>query len=492
MRAMLLLLLAILPIEELRAEWLRAESPHFVVHAEGNAAEVSAYAAEIESLHRLLALTTGARERARGRKLDVFVLDDVATVRRLVDMPPGMRAFYAAGQFGDMAVVGRRDAEAPKGVPAWRWALFHEYSHYFLARHISELEPLWFAEGFASVFETMETLAPDRVRFGALPPSRAAALKPVRRLPTRLLLTATPDFSDLGTSEQYYAEGWLLSHHYLFGGARSGEIAAYLKKVQAGEALPALDSLFSGGVAGLEADLAAYRAGGKFPTREVTIPAVTAAEIRVSALRPGLVEMMPVLIRSTEVDGFESLDRVYASALPIARKYPDDPDVVGITAWLAYMAHEYDTARRLIGPLMAAGASDPHLLALQGRLITREALDGAEAEAFEPILRRARAHIERALKAVPDDPVVLRAMFANYEAELGPTPPIAYDYLARASANAPGDDKLRFELAEALIKKRDFAGAIRALRPLANAPHPSRAQAKAKAYVEALEKRTSD
>lgn len=489
MRAMLFLLLAFWPAQMARAEWFRAESGHFVVHAQGSAAEVSAYAAEIESLHRLLMTVTGAQKPARSRKLDIFILGDVAEVRRLVDMPPGMRAFYSAGNFGDMAVVGLRDSDVPAGMPAWRWALFHEYSHYFMARYLSEMEPLWYAEGFASVFETMETLAPDRVRFGALPITRHEALKPVRLLPTRTLLTFTPDFSDEGTGAQFYAEGWLLAHHHLFGGARSSEIGAYLKKVEAGEALPALDSLFSGGVAGLEADVAAYRAAGKFPTREVTIPAVVAADIKVEPLRPGQVELMPIRIRETEVDGFAALDQIFAAALPIARKYPDDPEVVSMTAWMAYMAHDYDTARRLIAPLMAAGASDPHLLALQGRLITREALDGAEAEAFGPILRRARSYIERALKAAPDDPVVLRAMYANYEAELGETPAIAYAYLTRAVANAPADHNLRFELVSALIRKADYAGALKALRPLANAPHPSRAQAQAKAYVEAIEKR---
>lgn len=489
MRAMLFLLLAFLPVEALRAEWLRAETPHFVVHSQGTAAEVSAYASEIESLHRLLAMVTGMREPVRGRRLDIFVLDDVATVRRLVELPPGVRAFYASGNFGDMAVVGRRDPEIPGNVPAWRWALFHEYSHYFLSRYISERSPLWFDEGFASVFETMEALAPDRVRFGAMPESRWEALTPVRRLPLQTLLSHTPDTSDIESNAQYYAEGWLLAHYHLFGGSRSAEIGAYLRKVNAGEALPPLDSLFTGGVAGLEGDLAAYRAARKFPTREVTIPAVAAADIRVEPLRPGLAELVPIRIRETMVDGFEGLDQIYAATLPVARKYPDDAEVVSIAAWMAYAAHDYDTARQLIAPLIAAGASDPHLLALQGRLITREALDGAEAEDFDPILRRGRAFIERALKSAPNDPVVLRALFANYEAGLGETPAMAYDYLEKALANAPADDDLRFELAEALIKKRDYARAINTLSPLANAPHPSRGQAKAKAYIEALEER---
>jgi hypothetical protein len=486
---MLLLLLAFLPVDALRAEWLRAETPHFVVHAQGTPAEVSVYAAEIESLHRLLTTVTGAKEAAQGRKLDIFILDDVAAVRQLVEMPPSARAFYASGNFGDMAVVGRRDSEISPKLPAWRWALFHEYSHYFLNRYVSARDPLWFDEGFASVFETMETLAPDRVRFGALPESRWQALTPVRRLPVQILLSHTPDTSDAASNAQYYAEGWLLAHHYLFGGSRSGEIGAYLRKVEAGEALPALDTLFTGGVAGLEADLAAYRAG-KFPSREVAIPAVAPADIRIEPLRPGLAELIPLRIRETKVNGFEDLDQIYAAVLPIARKYPDDADVATVAAWIAYAAHDYDTARRLIAPLMAAGAGDPHLLALQGRLITREALDGAEAEEFDPILRRARAFIERALKSAPNDPVVLQAMFANYDAELGETPAVAYDYLERALANAPADDDLRFELADALIKKRDYARAIATLRPLANAPHPSQAQAKAKAYIEQLQTRS--
>ena len=99
-------------------------------------------------------------------------------------------------------------------------------AHYSRGDLLGRLRAALLDDGVDPDHLTMETLAPDRVRFGAMPITRHEALKPVRLLPMQTLLTFTPDFSDEGTGAQFYAEGWLLAHHHIFGGARSGEIGA--------------------------------------------------------------------------------------------------------------------------------------------------------------------------------------------------------------------------------------------------------------------------
>jgi Tetratricopeptide repeat len=469
-----------------RAEWLRAETRHFVIYGDAGADELRGYARELEGIDAVLRAVTGATGEGGG-KLSLYVLDDVAAIRRLVDMPAFARAFYAKNPLEHVAVIGRRDAEADDY--DWRWPTFHEYAHHFMMEHMSQLQPMWFVEGFASVFESARTIGPGTVRIGEMPRSRENTLSFRRWLDTRHVLAGVPDNPDPEVNLQFYAQGWLLAHHYYFGGGRSAELDAYLKIVQAGGSLPELDGLFNGGIAGLDADMQTYLARRPLASRDVAVAPITDADIRIEPLPPGQRELIETRIRATGIDGYESLDAILAAALPVARKYPGDREVAEFVAWLAFFAADYAAAGELLEPLMASAGDRPRTLALKGHLVTRKALDEAEAEQFAPMIREGRSYIERALKLAPDDPLVLEAMFDNHESDFGPTPKAAFAFLKRAVASDPGDARLRFQLVDHLIRAGDFAEAAEVVQPLANAPHPSAEKSKARAYVRAIEEK---
>jgi hypothetical protein len=483
----IIILLAALALPSAAAAgWQRAETPHFVVHSDGTAEQAVHSARELEALDSLLRTVTGTTKTAR-TKLDLYIFEDIAQIRALIDMPPEAGAVYMGGPLGQIALVGRHDRAGDIPGYDYRWPLFHEYSHYFMMRNMSQFQPAWFTEGFASLFESVEFPAAGTLRFGSIPNARLNLLEEQRWLPVGEVFGDALEGS-AERSLQVYAQGWLLAHHLYFGGPRSAELRAYLGRIQAAEALGDPEKMFAGGLAGLDADMRAYVGKGEFATRDVPVAALPDGAISVEPLGAGESALIPILVRSTEIEGYELLDTLLAEALPIARQYPDDEPVAEFAAWLAYEAHEYDTARQLIAPFVSAPAPTPRLLTLQGRLVIREALDGADADVFDKIVRNGRRYIEQALKLAPEDPIVLTAMFASYDAELNAPPDSAYDYLARAVAAEPGFGSLRFEYADEMIKKRDYAAAIRVLRPLANAPHASKNKLKALAYIGELEK----
>jgi hypothetical protein len=469
------------------AEWYQAETPHFIVHADAPPETVAGYARELEALDSLMRTLTGTPAGGEESKLDLYMLDDIAAIRRLLSMPPNAGAIFAFGPMGQIAVVGRTDRANPKRPYDYRWPLFHEYGHYFMTKHLGRLQPFWFIEGFASLFESVEFPSPNLIRIGALPPARQNLLEYDRWLPLRSVLSESSG-EDEERNVRIYAQGWLLSHHLYFGGSRRAELEAYLGKIRSGQPLGDLDAMFGGGLAGLDSEMRNY-GRASFATRDVPFAPLADSQVRVVPMSPGAAAMVELQIRATQIDGYQGLDSIYAEALPIARKYPDDREAAEFAAWLAFDAADFDTARKLIAPIMSAPAPGPHLLTLNGRLIIREALDGAEAEQFGPIVLRGRRSIEQALKLAPNDPLVLEAMFDSYDAELTATPASAYRYLARAVEAAPSDFSLRFRYAEHMVKIREFAAAADILRAVANAPHMSREKLKAQAYILELEKR---
>ena len=467
------------------AEWHEAETPHFIVYADDTPENVAGYARELEAVDFLLRTVTGTTGQRTAAKLDIYVFDEIDTIRRLIDLPPEGGAIFSFSIKGPIAVVARADSN--RAEYDFRWPLFHEYAHHFMTEHMTQLTPLWFMEGFASLFESIEFTSPNTMRFGAIPPSRNEILDPSRWIPVREVFAETLENNVGARGVQTYAQGWLLSHHLFFGGTRSAELKAYLNKVGSGQGTDNLDQLFAGGLTGLDADLQAY-AKVNFATRDVSFTPLDKAQIRISPMTPGEAAAIGPRIRLAQTEGYDGIDSLLAETLSIARRHPGEQGVAEFAAWLAYFAHEYDTARQLIAPFQSAPLQSPRLLTLRGKLVIREALDGAEAEQFGNIIRRGRRLIQQALTLAPNDPMVLMAMYASYEADLVPVPPSAYDYMVRAIAASPGNASIRFEYADEMIKQRDFAKAAEAVRPIANSPHASRYKLKAQAYLSQLQR----
>ena len=485
----LLAILAVGVSTSAHCEWYKAETAHVIVEADAPPESVSRFAWEIEQVDGLLRTITGVAPSAGSGKLTIYAVDDVSTLRGLVTMPDGAGAFYTAGDLDELAAVGMADRQRLYDHYDYRWPLYHEYCHYFMAHHMGQIQPMWFVEGFASLCESIQLGPTGAISYATQPGTREPDGRIVW-ISLQDLLTHTPE-GDHNWGVQFYAEGWLLSHYYYFGNSpRRAELDAYFQKVRAGESVSNLDSLFAGGVAGLETDLRAYLKRRPFATRTLAPISAPGTGVQVSPLPAAEAALVTTRIHLTGIHEYKDVYAIRDSVLAVARANPGNEKVAQYAAWLAFLCGEYKAAEELIQPFVSSTQSG-RILALKGLLVARHALDEADADHFNPMVRDGRKYIDRALKLTPDDPLIMVAMYESLEAEMGPTPPEAFAMLDQALAVAPANDGLRFQLVEALIHERQWKRAIDVLRPLANSPHASRASYKAKAYITQLERRLS-
>ena len=115
----------------------------------------------------------------------------------------------------DRAVI----AISPVRDQQWaRHIIFHEYIHH-LNRAVGATPPLWYNEGVAELFSTIE-FKPDGVILGKHLPWHVDTLKNKKLMPLENLFAISPDspiYNNGKPSGRFYAESWLLLHYLRYG-----------------------------------------------------------------------------------------------------------------------------------------------------------------------------------------------------------------------------------------------------------------------------------
>lgn len=166
--------------------------------------------------------------------------------------------------------------------------LFHEYTHYIVHRNMQRV-PTWASEGVAEFFSTYRQGDDGQVTVGSVPTMRVRALRSGRWFPIGKLLTREGTAETLRIDgDRYYAESWGLVHYLLLNKARQGQLAAYLRAVQAGTPVgPAFQGAFHASPEQIDKELRHYLALFKLPLVKLPPQPVVndATPIAVSAMR---------------------------------------------------------------------------------------------------------------------------------------------------------------------------------------------------------------
>jgi len=136
-----------------RAEWLKAESRHFVVYSDGGESGLRAYVTMLEDFDGLLRLYHGRAAGAEeaDRKLDVYLVRTSDQLRRVYpDAPKTVAGFYSASMADIFAVAIRKSDGLSEDT------VLHEYVHHFMLQHYPGAYPAWLVEGYAEYFMTAE------------------------------------------------------------------------------------------------------------------------------------------------------------------------------------------------------------------------------------------------------------------------------------------------------------------------------------------------
>ena len=200
------------------AQWVRVESPHFVVFGEAGEARTREYAAEFERFRdAILRVVPGAAPRPAVPAL-VFIFKDKETFApyqpRFRGKAVEVSGYFASGPGLDVIMMPASNREA-----AMR-TIFHEYSH-LVTTSIARGLPPWLAEGLAEYYSTFQVRPNGRQAvLGGVIPSHLARLSGEEPLPLEQVIGAEQDsslYNEGARRSMFYAQSWALVHMLLNG-----------------------------------------------------------------------------------------------------------------------------------------------------------------------------------------------------------------------------------------------------------------------------------
>ncbi|MBW8858806.1 MAG: hypothetical protein JF570_03490 [Caulobacter sp.] len=449
-----------------RAEWLRAESDHFVVYGRSDKS-VREYAGMLEDFDSLLRRLHGRpKDEVTPRKLPVYLVSNLGQLRRVIPKAKeGMAGVYLSS-VPEVFVVAIRDGDEfdqNKGDDT----VLHEYVHHFMLQYYPSAYPAWLVEGYAEYYMTAD-LAKTRMVVGGVNRGRAYSLtQPGSWIPMDDLLSKRPGALKERDVYAYYAQAWLLTHYILSDPARHKLLSSYLDLVRdGGDPVKAWAKIYGDDPEGLRRKLLAYMnrpiPAGALPRTGAVDPAMT-----VTRLPPGaddlILDGQRLKLGVAKDDRAETLADIRAAAA----KRPKERFSQLILARAETAFGDRKAGEAILEGLLAADPKDEDALVALGESRLAAAPDdpAQRAAAFA----QAGKLFARAFKVNPDNPETLHG-YAEARS-LEPLTDAMVDIRVRAVVLAPQVGHLRLDAARALIQIKDLDLARTLLDPLASSPH---------------------
>jgi len=455
-----------------QAEWFEATSDNFVVYSDGSERDARDFAAELEHFHYVLRTYHGIRTPPSPNKLRVFLLPTISAVGRMAGSE-GVAGYYVPDARAQLLVGTRaresrsadiRSARYETGIDA-ESILLHEYSHHFMYYYFPATYPTWYQEGFAEFWGATRFLPNNVVEVGRPVNYRFGSFQPGRWLPAGQLLSAQ-NYADVPEVDLLYAEGWLLVSHTFQNQQRREQMQRYLTLINGGKPYSEAAAEAFGDLGRLNSELFDYAGGGRFNVLQLPFRELPTGEINSRELRSAEQQLLTYEIRLAQgaISQREMAD--FASDIRnIATRFPDDPFALALLTEVERLAGNGEAAGVAAARWAAVAPQDGRALMYQGLLAIDALLAASSTD--QAAWDAARAPLLRASQLSPNDPVVLEAYYKGF-AQQGLLPPDdAQNALYTAMEMAPGDDELRYEVAQDFERRELIPDAIAIIRPVA-------------------------
>jgi Flp pilus assembly protein TadD len=443
------------------AEWLKAESPHFVVYGDTSEGAIREYTRKVERFDSIIRVFFPVPSNEDAAPLAIYLADGRSDMRKIwPDISENIGGFYTAGPERIFAVTGGRGSDNDH-------TLFHEYAHHFMMQYMPGAYPGWFIEGFAEFFATADVTV-GRMKVGLPDPGRLYSLQggPNSWMPMETLLRSRP-MEVRRQGHAYYAQAWALTAYFMSTPERTAMLGRYLSAVMNGEdRVTSMTTATGRTPVQLQADVSRYlqRMTYRWQDREFE-----PAEITVTRLPPSTRDLVWLDLRLARFVPEDLRAANLAEAQRAFDRYPGD----GLAARVLAQAHmdmqQDQDAVRILGDYVSTRPDDALALRMKAVALMNVA-DEDEAQR-SALYREARSALATAYEQDPTDYRTFMAMARNREGQ--PDYPTANDVqvLVLGSQLAPQVQELRFDAGQALMSSGQYAQAVAYLAPIANDPH---------------------
>jgi Flp pilus assembly protein TadD len=207
--------------------WVRLVSQNFELYTDAGAVTGRETLRRFEQIRHVFETRT-QRKNLSPLPVRIFVFKSEA------DFRPYQVREYAAGYY---QAGHERDyiAMHASGPDVYR-VVFHEYVHLIL-RHAAVNVPVWFNEGTAELYSTLDLSGPE-IRIGDLIPAHILTLRTEKMLDIATLVAVDHEsshYNERGKSGIFYAQSWALAHMLNFSPEYQPGVTNFLEMVLAGE-----------------------------------------------------------------------------------------------------------------------------------------------------------------------------------------------------------------------------------------------------------------
>jgi tetratricopeptide (TPR) repeat protein len=469
------------------ADWVKAESPNFIVYTDVEPASAKRYVETLELFDRVLRSHHGmSAGKPPRRKLPIYLLRRSSDLRRIWPGVGGSVAgFYASGEEDTFAVATheRKDNST----------LLHEYVHHFMLQHFPYGYPGWLVEGYAEYYMTFKQKG-DLLEVGNLHQNRADWLANETWLPFSRILKIRPSELSSGTGRaMYYAQSWALAHYMLSDPGRQRQLDAYIKAVGAG-ADPAAAMTDATGLSSKELgrQVRSYLVRG-FPYKTYRVTDLKLPAVAVTPLSPAAGDVLLTTLRIKQDDGVDAAENktdgpvLLADARRAAAPHAGDRLADLALARAEIKLGDMATAERLLQTHLKADPNDAEVLQVLAYARLKAAEDADDPDGADKLRAEARGFAGRAYKLDPNSYQTLLVYVAGRETMKDYPSQNDLKVLTDALELAPQVDSLRIKTAMALAQHKRFAEAMSVLQSVALDPHGGEGAAGARTLLAALE-----
>lgn len=490
-----------------KAEWLRAETDHFVIYGDTSERSITAYARKLETFDALLRTYYPVRVDHEIPKLEIFMADGR---RDMLRAAPGI-----SGSVGGFYVpnASRIHAVADVSSPLADDVIFHEYAHHFMFQMVSEVAyPAWFVEGFAEYYATVRIL-PDRIQIGRFNPGRVNSLTlPSNSWPPMedvLSWRVSPNGRFRGSD--YYAISWALTHYLLSTPERTRQLGRYLSAVAGGrDPVEALNGTIDRTPAQLQDDVRRYVSGPidaltpqiELPNPDVEVTRLSRDEAdliwvhlrldRANPLQPepelekreGETDAAFARRQAEAVEEFrEERAQLIADAAEAAARHPASPLALLVKAKGERLARRPADAVETLRPIATPESENALALRYYATAILDMLAAGGDGIDAARLRADARGALAQSLDLDPLEFQTYLAIDRLRQGQAGYPTDNDINTLQVAMTLAPQSFDTRIRLAQALLARDDSVLAMKVLHPVANAPHGGATRSRARALM---------
>lgn len=458
----LLCLLLVAPLSPASAKetWTSVRSKNFFLVGNASEKEIRRVATRLEQFRDVLARLLNRANLNSSTPTTVVVFKSQSAYQQYA--PPGTAGYFQSGP--DMNYIAL-SAEGNPADPHPFSVIFHEYVHFLVKNNLQDV-PVWFNEGLAEYYSTLEVLGDDRkVQIGLPIGYHLISLRENKLLPLKTLFAVGQDSPYYNESQKrgvFYAESWALVHYLLLGNdaRRFPQFGKFLELLLMAHkpVEEAFQQAFQIDFVTLEKELKSYVNQHSYPGQVATFERKLEfdAEMQSAPVSEAASQYFlgDLLLHAGQLERAEKL-------LQQSLKLEPNAAIAEASLGMLYMRkNNFAEAKRHLEHAVSSDTSNYMVHYYYAMMLSREGMDANNViSQYAPeLIAKMRAELKKTIELAPDFAEAYR-LLAFIDLTSGDKTEEAVSLLKRAIALEPGELQHKFMLAQVYMRKPDFKAA---------------------------------